>query len=46
MSTNFKRLGLKEYAPIQERETPEARFWRKFGGTVVSTTRRDKHTPF
>jgi hypothetical protein len=31
----FKKLALKHFPPIQERETPEARYWRKYGGPVV-----------
>ncbi|CAM9092441.1 unnamed protein product [Chrysoparadoxa australica] len=31
MSTDYRKLVLKQHPRIQERDTPEARFWRKFG---------------
>eukprot|EP00611_Tribonema_gayanum_P014065 TRINITY_DN2532_c0_g1_i1.p1 TRINITY_DN2532_c0_g1~~TRINITY_DN2532_c0_g1_i1.p1 ORF type:complete len:518 (-),score=189.42 TRINITY_DN2532_c0_g1_i1:333-1886(-) len=37
MGTEFKRLALKQFPQIQEKDTPEAKYWRKFGGPVVET---------
>ncbi|CAN0279131.1 unnamed protein product, partial [Phaeothamnion confervicola] len=33
---DYKRLGMKQYPRLQERETPEARYWRRFTKPVVT----------
>ena len=29
-ATEYKRVAVKRFAPIEERETPEARYWSRF----------------
>jgi hypothetical protein len=35
MAEAFKPVALKRFAPVEEKETPEGRFWRKFQVPVV-----------
>jgi hypothetical protein len=35
MAGEYKKLAIKQFAKVQERDTPEARYWRQFGGPTV-----------